>query len=288
MMSELSQSYTYCERLARQQAGNFFHAFRVLPAPKRRAMCALYAFFRITDDLTDGPQEIDVKRTLLADWRGQLDRALEASYQHPLHAALHDIVDHYRIPRRYLDDVLDGVAMDLEQSRYQTFDELYRYCYRVAAAVGLSCIHIWGFTGAEACRYAESAGIAFQLTNILRDLAEDAGRDRVYLPAEDLARFGYREEDLRAGLRNDAFRELMRYQVERAKDYYERSAPLTRHLDASGRAIFLVMSRTYRGLLEEIERRGYDVFTSRVRLSRWHKLGLALQALPVRWGLLTG
>jgi phytoene synthase len=287
-MSELSQSYTYCERLARRQAGNFFHAFRILPGGKRRAMCALYAFFRVTDDIADGPIEVDVKRTLLADWRQQLDKALTAHYQHPLHAALHDTVDQFRIPRRHLDEVLDGVGMDLEQSRYANFEQLYRYCYRVASAVGLSCIHIWGFEGDEARKFAESAGIAFQLTNILRDLGEDASRGRVYLPADELQRFGYSEADLKGSVRNDAFRQLMRFQVDRARQYYIASEPLTRHLDSTGRAIFLVMSRTYRGLLDEIERRDYDVFTSRVRLSRWHKFSLALKALPVRWGLLTG
>jgi phytoene synthase len=280
----LTQSYAWCERLARTQAGNFYHAFRLLPAPKRRAMCALYAFMRVADDLADGPETVEDKRQALADWRRQLDDALAGVYHHPLHPAFHHTVAQHGIPRRHLDAVLDGVGMDLDADRYDTFADLYRYCYRVASAVGLACIHIWGFADARALEHAEAAGIALQLTNILRDLGEDAARGRVYLPREDLERFGYRIEELQRGERNERFRELMRFQVERARGYYEAAAPLAGLLDAAGRAVFLVMLRTYRGLLEAIERRDYDVFRSRVRLSRLRKLWLAAQVLPLRWG----
>src|SRR5262249_51431274 len=201
----------------------------------------------------------------------QLDLALAGSYTHRLHAALHHTVRAYGIPSQYLIDVLDGVGMDLEPVRYATFADLYPYCYRVASAVGLACIHVWGFEGDEAKAPAEAAGIAFQLTNILRDLAEDAARGRVYLPREDLERFGYAEEQLRRGERDERFRRLMRFQVERARSYYEAARPLAGLLRPAGRAVFLVMACTYRGLLEAIERRDYDVFSGRVRLSRWHK-----------------
>jgi phytoene synthase len=287
MPLSLAESYDYCERLARREAGNFYHAFRLLPRPQRRAMCALYAFMRVADDLSDGPEPIPEKRTLLDDWRCQLDRALAGSYGHRLHPAFHHTVAAYGIPRQYLIDVLDGVGMDLEPVRYDTFADLYPYCYRVASAVGLACIHIWGFERPEAKGFAESAGIAFQLTNILRDLAEDAARGRVYLPREDLERFGYTEEQLGRGVRDDNFRRLMRFEAERARSYYEAARPLAPLLRPAGRAVYLVMSRTYRGLLEAIERRDYDVFSERVRLSRWHKMWLALRALPVRWGVPT-
>jgi phytoene synthase len=280
----VSSSYSWCERLARRQAGNFYHAFRLLPAPSRRAMCALYAFMRVADDLTDGPQAITEKRLALADWRQQLDAALSGVYYHPLHPAFHHTVERYGIPRRYLEDVLDGVGMDLDTNHYDTFDDLYRYCYRVASAVGLACIHIWGFQDERALRYAESAGIALQLTNILRDLAEDAARGRIYLPGEDLERFGYSADDLEQGRYDERFRSLMRFQVERARSYYEGAAPLTEHLDPTGRAVFLVMLRTYRGLLETIVQREYDVFNGRIRLSRLRKMWLAAQVLPLRWG----
>jgi phytoene synthase len=251
-------------------------------------MCALYAFLRVADDLSDGPGSPQDKRPALADWRRRLGRALASDYSHALHAALHHAVAAYAIPPAYLEAVLDGVEMDLEPVIYPTFAELYQYCYRVASAVGLACIHVWGFADPKAAAYAESAGIAFQLTNILRDLAEDAGRGRVYLPREDLERFGYGEAQLRAGVRDEHFRELMRFQVERARGYYARGWQLTGLLPPAGRAVFQVMTRTYQGLLDAIERRDYDVFSGRVRLSGWHKLALALQALPVRWGWAAG
>lgn len=280
----LSASYAWCERLARHQAGNFYHAFRLLPSAQRRAMCALYAFLRVADDLTDGSEALTHKSLALAGWRQQLDAALEGDYHHLLHPALHHTVAHYGIPRRYLEEVLDGVGMDLNTDRYSTFADLYRYCYRVASAVGLACIHIWGFRDERAAVPAESAGIALQLTNILRDLGEDAARGRVYLPCEDLAHFGYTVADLEQGRRDERFRRLMCFQVERARGYYEAALPLADLLDPSGRAVFLVMLRTYRGLLEAIERRDYDVFSSRVRLSNLRKLWLAAQVLPLRWG----
>jgi phytoene synthase len=287
MSSALADSYAYCERLARREAGNFYHAFRLLPRPQHRAMCALYAFMRIADDLSDGPHSIPEKRALLADWRRQLDLALAGTYTHQLHAALHNTLTIHPIPRQYLVDVLDGVSMDLEPVRFEKFADLYPYCYRVASAVGLACIHIWGFERPEAKTHAEAAGIAFQLTNILRDLGEDAGRGRLYLPGEDLKRFCYSEEQLCRGERNEAFRELMRFEVQRARSYYETAEPLAGLLKPAGRAVCLVMARTYRGLLEAIERRDYDVFSGRIRLSRWYKMGLALRALPVRWGIPT-
>jgi phytoene synthase len=284
MSPTLIRSYAYCERAAQREAGNFYLAFRVLPREQRLAMCALYAFLRVADDLSDGPQPLAEKRRLVNSWAARWEAALDGKYSHRLHAAFHHTVKTYHIPHEYVQAVLDGVSMDLDVVQYETFADLYPYCYRVASAVGLACIHIWGYEGEEAKIYAESAGIAFQMTNILRDLAEDAARGRIYLPREDLRRFGYGEEQLSRGERDAAFRELMRFEVERARGFYDAAGPLAHLLQPAGRAVFLVMSRTYRGLLEAIERRDYDVFSSRVRLSRWHKAWLALRALPVRWG----
>jgi phytoene synthase len=247
-------------------------------------MCALYAFLRIADDLSDNLTMPVDRPAALADWRRQLHQALAGEFTHRLHPALHHAVRWYGIPPHYLETVLDGVEMDLTPRRYTTFADLYRYCYRVASAVGLACIHVWGFDDERAELYAERAGIAFQLTNILRDLGEDAARGRVYLPCEDLERFGYDEWRLRRGQRDGPFRALMRFEVARARSYYEAARPLTPLLRPAGRAVFLVMRNTYRGLLDEIEHRDYDVFSRRVSLSSWHKLGLALQALPVSWG----
>jgi phytoene synthase len=194
-------------------------------------------------------------------------------------------VGKYLVPAKYLEAVIDGVEMDLEPVAYQTFADLRTYCWHVASVVGLSCIHIWGFRGADAIRFAEDAGIAFQLTNILRDLGEDAGRGRVYLPREDLDRFGYDADRLQRHERDDAFRSLMRFEVARARSYYQSGWRLVPRLAPEGRAVFLMMARTYRGLLDEIENRDYDVFTSRARVPGWKKLVFALSALPARLDL---
>ncbi len=280
----LAASFTYCDRLARREAGNFYHAFRVLPRPQRRAMCALYAYMRVTDDLADGPGEPEAKRLALKQWRHDLHDALAGHPRHMLHPALQNTVTRFGVPSVYLEDVMDGVEMDLTPVRFAHFDDLYRYCYRVASAVGLACIHIWGFRDSSAKLYAEQAGIAFQLTNILRDLPEDLARGRVYLPADDLERFGCDADRLRRGPADPDVRALLRFEAARARGYYDSAWGLMPLLDPAGRAVFQVMLRTYRGLLDEIERRGYDVFHGRVSLSRWRKLGLVLQALPVRCG----
>jgi phytoene synthase len=184
-----------------------------------------------------------------------------------------------------LEAVIDGVEMDLEPVRFQRFAELYRYCFLVASAVGLACIHVWGFRDTSAKLYAEHAGIAFQLTNILRDLAEDLARGRVYLPAEDFALFACTPENLfgEGGIA-PAARHLLRFEADRARRYYHSSERLLPLLHGPGRAVCQVMLRTYRGLLDEIERRDYDVFSRRVSLSGWRKTRLVLRAMPVRWG----
>ena len=284
MTAALAASYAYCERLARREAANFYPAFRVLPRAQRRSMCALYAFLRVADDFSDSSASTVQKQAALSAWRSDFRRALLGDYSHPLHAALHHTIRVHGIPSTYLHAVLDGVEMDLSHDRYATFAELYRYCYRVASAVGLACIHIWGFMDDRAADYAESAGIAFQLTNILRDLREDAAQGRVYLPQEDLARFGYRLEQLDRGERDDRFRALMRFQVERARHYYDAARPLFALLPPPCRAVFQVLTDTYRGLLDAIEKRDYDVFSRRVTLSGWHKLGLVVRAVPTRLG----
>jgi len=283
MTNSLARSFRYCERLARREAANFYPAFRLLPHSQRQAMCALYAFMRVTDDLTDGPEPLAVKEANLASWRIQFDKALTGNYGHPLHQALQFTLHHYQIPRQYLDAVLDGVEMDLTSTCYATFADLYRYCYRVASAVGLACIHIWGAASDQAKTYAERAGIAFQLTNILRDLLEDARRGRVYLPGDELDRFRCSPAQILRREANDSFRSLMRFQVQRARGYYLAAEPLLELLPPPGRAVYLVMQGTYRGVLEAIERRGFDVLHGRVRLSTLRKLVLVAEALPMRW-----
>lgn len=284
MDAKLDQSYKFCETLARCKARNFYPAFRLLPSPQRRAMCALYAFMRVADDLADEAGEPDSKQAALAEWRGNFSAALEGRYSHPLHPALHHALVSYSVPCEYLYAVLDGVEMDLFQETYATFEDLYKYCYRVASAVGLACIHVWGFHGSDAPKYAEKAGIAFQLTNILRDLKEDSERGRIYLPQEDLRRFRFTADELRQGRRSENFLALMEFQVKRAREYYKASEPLGALLQPAGRGVFRVLSQTYKSLLDAIEKRGYDVFSERIRISRWRKMQLVAQAFPARWG----
>jgi phytoene synthase len=284
MTPTLAASYAACETIARRAASNFYPMFRFLPAPQRRAMCAIYAFMRIADDIGDEPGVVDTKREQLQHWREGLRLALAGAGDHAIHPALADTLRRFAIPAKYLEGALDGVEMDLSPAHYATFVELQNYCYHVASVVGLACIHIWGFHGERAEEYAINAGIAFQLTNILRDLGEDAARGRIYLPSEDLERFGYGAEQLRQSVRDERFRELMRFQIARAREFYEAAWPLVPLLQPAGRTVFLAMARTYRALLDEMERRDYDVFSKRVRVSRWRKLMVVLGALPARWG----
>ena len=206
MTGSLQASYAHCQTLTRQAARNFFYSFLVLPRGKRRAMCALYAFLRETDDIGDSDKPLEVRRAELGAWRESLAAAVAGHAQPPILPALVDTVSRYQIPPQYLYDCIDGVEMDLSDRSYETFADLEAYCYKVASAVGLACIHIWGFRDSSAIEPACQLGVAFQLTNILRDLKEDAQRGRVYLPQEDLRRFNYSREDLFAGRARRAFR----------------------------------------------------------------------------------
>jgi 15-cis-phytoene synthase len=282
--ADIQASYTWCEALAQRAARHFYPAFRILPAPQRRAMCALYAFMRVTDDLADEPGDMKDKRIALFAWRRELEDCFSGMCTHALHPALLDTVARFSIPQQYLEDVLDGVEMDLAPVRYDSFAQLYDYCYHVASAVGLACIHIWGFSHADAKKPAEAAGIALQLTNILRDLGEDRAAGRVYLPTEDLDRFDCAVVDL-GRVELPAYRQLMAFEVERARGYYAAAEALGPYLPRTGRSVFNLVLSTYRGILNEIERRGYDVMSSPIRLGRWTKFRLALKTLPARWGL---
>ena len=290
-MPSPAASYRYCHHVTAAANSSFPVAFRLLPAARRRAMDALYAFMRVSDDLADAPGDPAAKAADLARWRAALGHALRGSYTHPTHPALHDAARRYGIPPQYLYDVLDGVESDLRPVRFATFDDLWPYCYRVASAVGLACVRVWGLrpgaAWADADAPATAAGVAFQLTNILRDLAEDAARGRVYLPEDELARFGCGPGELAGPGAGVAFRELVRFQVDRARDLYRRAAGLDRLLTAPGRAIFGVMRGTYEALLGEVGRRAAaGVVGGRARVPKRRKGLIFLAAWPVRWGLL--
>jgi 15-cis-phytoene synthase len=277
MTNSVDQSYAYCKRLARSRAKNFYYSFVLLSEQQRKAMCAIYAFMRQCDDLSDEP---GASREALDRWRAELTEALEGRFSgHPVWPALRHTVRSFGIPHEYLYEMIDGVVSDLEPRSFQTFDQLYRYCYQVASVVGLTVIHIFGFDTSTALPLAEKCGVAFQLTNILRDIREDAGRDRVYLPAEDMRRFGVTEADLRAGIRTPGFLQLMGFEAARARAYYDESKPLLDLIHPRSRNSLWALMAIYSRLLDRIEKTNFDVFARRVRLSSLEKSCIIVRAL---------
>lgn len=278
MESLLARSYAECRRIARTQARNFYYSFLVLPPEKQAQMCAVYAFMRYCDDLSDEEGRGD-KAARLCAWRQALERALAGNFgENLILPAFQDTVARCGIPARFLHDVIDGAEMDLTTTRYETFKDLRQYCYRVAGAVGLVCIHVWGFDGGvDAYKPAESCGLAFQLTNILRDVREDAQRGRIYLPREDLRRFNLTDEEILSSEYDDRFRALMRFEADRAEHYYREALVLERMLHPVGRPTFRTMWRIYHELLRAIIASDYRVLDRRIRVSTARKVGILAQ-----------
>lgn len=281
-------SYAWCEHIARLQAKNFYYTFLLLSKAQRRAMCAIYAFMRYCDDLSDevsdDPSEDQspaAREAAIAQWRGELAKALagEDVPDHYVWPAFTDAVTRYQIPHEYFFAMIDGVRSDLGPRRVRTFDELYDYCYHVASVVGLTIVHIFGFDkgdSREALKLAERCGIAFQLTNILRDVKEDSEKERVYLPAEDLARFEVSPETFEP---HEHFVELMKFEAERARDYYRQSAPLVDLVHPGSRASLRALIGIYSRLLDRIASCNYDVLVQRVRVPTWEKLWVLARSL---------
>jgi len=287
MKDALHESYRVCHSLARRSGSSFYLSFFLLPRKKRLAMCALYAFFRLADDISDEPGEVGAKGKAICDFRRQLDQMTRGKFEHPVFPALADTVERYNIPLELLQATLEGVEMDLTKSRYVSFEELETYCYRVASAVGIACVHVWGFTSDAALKPAKDCGLAFQLTNILRDLREDAQRDRIYLPTEDFAQFGYPEASLLRQEQHASFDAFMRFEIDRATRYFQSSRDLYSWLEPDGRKVFGAMWSTYHELLLEIKRDPSQVLQRRISLSKWQKLRIVLQStfLPRQsWG----
>ena len=272
-MATLGESYTFCRAVARQRAKNFYYSFVLLPREQRNAMCAIYAFMRYCDDLSDEP---GASREPLERWRCALTDALGGKFDaYSAWPAFYDTVERYRIPHEYFFQMIEGVMADLEPRRIATFDELYRYCYQVASVVGLCTIHVFGFDSPDALPLAEKCGVAFQLTNILRDVCEDAARGRVYLPAEDLERFGVGAEGLCEP--SDALTRLMRFEADRARGYYRESEPLVGMVDKGSRPALRALIGIYSRLLERIAEGGFDV-TRRVSLPAAEKGWIVVRA----------
>jgi squalene synthase HpnC/squalene synthase HpnD len=288
--SALESSYVHCRNVARNAASNFYYAFYMLPRPKRDALCAIYAFMRLVDDVSDSPQiggstgESALKRVALSRWRGLLDESVAGNTSgHAILPAFADTMRRYRIPSRYFHDLISGAEMDLLETQYATFQALQEYCYRVAGTVGLTCVHIFGFQDPHALELAERLGIAFQLTNILRDVRPDLALGRVYIPAEDLTRFGCSAAELERGAVTPAVRELLRFEADRAWRLYQEGARLISKVDADSRAALWALVRIYSSLLARIEERDFDVFSSRVRLDAAEKARILLRARVGWW-----
>lgn len=283
MASRLEISSRYCQRLARERARNFYPAFLLLPKARREAFCAIYAFMRYCDDVADGSQTPEKKAVRLDEWRKALERALAGDYgEDPIFPAFHHAVERYSIPSEYFFELIAGAEMDLRNRTYRTFEDLYPYCYRVASVVGLCSLHLLGFSDPAAKKLAEECGIAFQLTNILRDLREDARNGRIYLPLEDLERFAYPPEQLAEGIYNEQFLALMRFEIERTEHFYQRAYPLLDLVEPESRPALWTLISVYHGILRTIERNQGNVFSRPAALSDMEKIGVLLQAAAMR------
>ena len=267
--------HDYCARKAAASGSSFYYSFRLLPPPRRRAITALYAYCREVDDVVDEVSDPAVARLKLAWWRQEIAAVFDGSPQHPVAQALRDVIAQFPLPRDDLLTVIDGMEMDLTQARYLDFTALTLYCDRVAGVVGRMSATIFGYRNPATLDYARDLGIAFQLTNIVRDVGEDARRGRIYLPQEDLARFRVTSSTLLAGRPTGDFTSLMRFEVDRARDWYARALaklpPEDRHAQRAG----LAMAAIYRTLLDEIARDGYRVLDRRLAHTPLRKLWIA-------------
>ena len=281
------EAQAYCTTLAKRSGSNFYYSFFFLPPDRRDAMHAVYAFCREVDSVVDEPEPGSNPHDRLARWREELasqyraERSTVVPTIQPLSPVMTCLGEHIRrlgIPREYFDDIIAGVAMDLTIKRYATFRDLYQYCYRVASAVGLVCLKIFGARAPEAQTYAINLGIAFQLTNILRDLKTDGARGRIYLPMEDLTRFGHSEQDLLAGAYTPAFVNLMEFECRRAQEYYRAAEAALPEADRRALVPAEIMRAIYHTILERIEACRYRVFSRRITLSPPHRLAVALKA----------
>jgi phytoene synthase len=294
-VTDLAQAYEECRLVARREAKNFYYAFLTLPPEKRRAFYAAYTFCRYCDDSVDSLTSDDEKLGML----GELRRKLSLTYQgqalvgwagsaeDSVFLCLADVARQYEIPEEYFREVLAGVESDLVKHRYQNFEELRQYCYRVASVVGLICLQIVGYKDPRARDYAIDLGLAMQLTNIIRDVQEDLDLGRIYLPLEELAQFGYSEADLQAGRVNESFTNLMRFQAQRARHYFDRGFMLLPYLSPRTRACPAVLGQIYNKVLDRIESADYDVLHHRISLSTSEKVRVMAQTwltslLPVR------
>jgi phytoene synthase len=266
----------YCQQKAAASGSSFYYSFMFLPKLKREAITALYAFCREVDDIADECHDIGIARTKLAWWRTEIANLYQGNPQHPVSKALAPAVGRYDLSEEHFQEIIDGMEMDLDQNRYADFKHLQLYCYRVASVVGILSVAIFGYTNRNTLKYAHDLGLAFQLTNIIRDIGEDARRDRIYLPLDELAQFGVSESDILYGRESEAVKRLLDFQIERATGFYERAMNELPAEDRKAQRTGLIMAAIYRTLLEEIKVDGAQkVLNSRTSLTPLRKLWLA-------------
>ena len=269
--------YQESRDITRREAKNFYYAFLTLPQERRRAIYVAYAFCRYCDDAVDTAESVDQKMATLESLHASLNDAYTGRTSDPLFLALADVADRHDIPEEYFKQVIHGVESDLTKVRYQDFEELRSYCYQVASVVGLICLQIFGYKDDSAREHAIDLGLAMQLTNIARDIQEDLGLGRIYLPQDEIARFGYSEEALEAGIVNESFIDLMRFQAQRARGYFDSGFKLLPYLLPRSRACPAVMGQLYSKVLQRIEEAEFDVFQHRISLSKTEKLRVTAQ-----------
>jgi len=278
--SFIENAAAYCRKLTTRSQSNFYYAFLFLPKERREALEAVYAYCRLVDDVVDEEAPVEKKLEGIARWRKELDEVYGDGPppQHPVSARLREALSRgFAIRREDMEAVIDGCAMDIEIRRYRTWDDLRTYCYRVASAVGLMCIEIFGYQSPKARDYAIDLGIALQLTNILRDVGEDARRGRIYLPEEDLRAFGVSEADLSAGKDSVEFQRLMRFSAARARAHYLRARAAIGPDERRRLVIAEIMGDIYYALLERLEDSGFAIFGEKLKVRRRHKMAIALR-----------
>ncbi|MCB1937958.1 MAG: presqualene diphosphate synthase HpnD [Rhodocyclaceae bacterium] len=267
--------HTYCQQKAAASGSSFYYSFMFLPPERRQAIMALYAFCREVDDVVDECNDPSIAQTTLDWWRGEVERAYAGAPTHPVGQALADIRPRFNLPAEQLIEIIDGMQMDLTQTRYLDFKGLRLYCYRVASVVGSLAAEIFGYQDRQTLKYAHDLGLAFQLTNIIRDVGEDARRGRIYLPVDELQRFNVPASEILDAKSSDNFRALMQFQAERAIAYYDQAMTQLPDADRKAQRPGLIMAAIYRTLLDEIARDDFQVLTQRTSLTPVRKLWIA-------------
>ena len=265
----------YCQDKAAKSGSSFYYSFRFLPHRQRLAITALYAFCREVDDIVDECEDPGVARVKLNWWRDELNNLFAGNPRHPVSQALSDALEHYALPQEHFLEIVDGMEMDLDQFSYSSFKDLSLYCYRVASVVGLMAAEIFGYRNRQTLKYAHNLGMAFQLTNIIRDVAEDSVRGRIYLPQDELARFNLTNDDILNRRWSDDFSRLMAFQTERAQHYYDTAFALLPEEDRYAQRSGIIMAAIYRATLDEIRQDGFQVLDRRISLTPLRKLWIA-------------